>query len=548
MKKNKANHKAKTDSQTVITPSQPVGPQGHRTLREVWAGVGSFLPFLLFFLLTWLWASWWMGDSFRVAREYSFFTFYKPLLHGLWQQPFGHLWIVGRALLTLYRWPLVGGLMVALLLACGTWLVAYCLRLWPDSRWRPLSYLPAVAWMTWVAWMGLDLYYHSEPGCALGVLFIGFFVLAIDAFVIWTFKGKSRRLSPCPPYEGGSGHLSGKDVLLLFLLVIPFALTTFRHPYQRPFMRMQVQLLNEDWDGIVETAHGNDALSYRPLAANYAIALVHNGHLTDAFFDIRLDYDTLYTHNYGCGSDIGTGLYLTDCDYHAGLFRTATHHAMEHLTMHGPTLFSLKHLTRLALLDYDWPLARKYLYILRQTFFESDFIERYEPMVEHPELVEADPVFRQLRLTEPVADSFESQYQEPAFLGYAATLLAGRSQQALMQSLMACLYSKRMPDFLMRCEPLMGTVPPRTIAEGLITQVVKNPQILQAFPQLQMNVQMYQNFIRNNAENLKDRPANARRLFDEYKGYYPYYYFFGNLKATRKRDDNAHAGSKAGVN
>ena len=258
MKKNKANHKAKTDSQTVITPSQPVGPQGRRTLREVWAGVGSFLPFLLFFLLTWLWASWWMGDSFRVAREYSFFTFYKPLLHGLWQQPFGHLWIVGRALLTLYRWPLVGGLMVALLLACGTWLVAYCLRLRPDSRWRPLSYLPAVAWMTWVAWMGLDLYYHSEPGCALGVLFIGFLVLAIDAFVIWTFKGKSRRLSPCPPYEGGSGHLSGKDVLLLFLLVIPFALTAFRHPYQRPFMRMQVQLLNEDWEGIVETAHAHE--------------------------------------------------------------------------------------------------------------------------------------------------------------------------------------------------------------------------------------------------------------------------------------------------
>ena len=313
-------------------------------------------------------------------------------------------------------------------------------------------------------------------------------------------------------------------------------------------MRMQVQLMNEDWQGMVETAHDNDELSYRPLAANYAIALVHTGHLTDAFFDIRLDYDTLYLHSFDGTPDIGTGLYLTDCDYHAGLFRTATHHAIEHLTMHGPTLFSLKHLTRLALLDHDWPLARKYLYILRQTFFEDAFVERYEPMVEHPELVEADPVFRQLRLTEPVADSFESQYQEPVFLGYAATLMAGRSREALMQSLMACLYSKRMPDFLMRTEPLVGSVPPRSIAEGLVTQIVKNPTILQAFPQLQMNVQVYQNFIRNNTEALKDRPANARRLFPEYKGYYPYYYFFGNLKATRKSSDKEHEGSKAGVN
>ena len=175
-------------------------------------------------------------------------------------------------------------------------------------------------------------------------------------------------------------------------------------------------------------------------------------------------------------------------------------------------------------------------------------MERYEPMVEHPELVEADPVFRQLRLTEPVEDSFESQYQEPVFLGYAATLMAGRSREALMQSLMACLYSKRMPDFLMRTEPLVGSVPPRSIAEGLVTQIVKNPTILQAFPQLQMNVQVYQNFIRNNTEALKDRPANARRLFPEYKGYYPYYYFFGNLKATRKSSDKEHASSKVGVN
>ena len=119
---------------------------------------------------------------------------------------------------------------------------------------------------------------------------------------------------------------------------------------------------------------------------------------------------------------------------------------------------------------------------------------------------------------------------------------------ALMQSLMACLYSKRMPDFLMRCQPLVGSQPPRSIAEGLVTQSLKEPNILKAFPQLQMNAQVYQGFIRSNESALKDRPANARRLFEQYKGYYPYYYFFGNLKATRKRDDTNATGWKAGVN
>ena len=87
-----------------------------------------------FFLLSWAWSSWWMGDVLRIAYERSYFAADATLMYWLWQQPFGSLWIVGRALLTLYHWPLLGGLLVAVLLACGSWLVGYCLRL--PRRWR----------------------------------------------------------------------------------------------------------------------------------------------------------------------------------------------------------------------------------------------------------------------------------------------------------------------------------------------------------------------------------------------------------------------------
>ena len=493
-----------------------------------------------FFLLTWFWAAWWMGDTFRVTRENSFFAFDTVLLHGIWQQSFGHLWIVGRALLVFFRWPVIGGLLVASLLTGGSWLVAYCLRLRPSSRWLFIAFVPAIVWMAWVAWTGLNIYYQAESGRTLGVLFLGVLVCMIDAFIIWTFKRKERNHTP--------SLWSYWSFLFIPFLVLPFAITHLRHPYQRPYTHMQVQLMNEDWNGVVETAHKNASLSYRPLAADYAIALVHTGHLADALFDIRLDYDSLHIRNYSGAGDFASDLYTIDCDYHAGLFRAATHKAVEHLTMMGPTLFSLKHLTRLALLDYDWDLARKYLFILKRTPFEGDFVKRFEPMVGHTELVEADPVFARLRRTEPIADSFESQYESPAFLGYTTSLMAGRTMDALTQSLMACLYSKRMPDFLLRCQPLVGTQPPRSIAEGLVTQSLKEPDILKAFPQLQMNAQIYQGFIRSNEAALRDRPANARRLFEQYKGYYPYYYFFGNLKATRKSDDTSTTGWKAGVN
>ena len=87
-----------------------------------------------FFLLVWLWAAWWMGDVFRIAYERSFFAPDSTLMHWLWQQSYGSLWILGRALLTLYHWPWVGGLLVAVLLTVGSWLVGYCLRL--PRRWR----------------------------------------------------------------------------------------------------------------------------------------------------------------------------------------------------------------------------------------------------------------------------------------------------------------------------------------------------------------------------------------------------------------------------
>ena len=512
-----------------------------------------------FFLLTWLWAAWWMGDLFRIGREHSFFSTDAVLMYGLWQQRFGSLWILGRALLTLFRWPLLGGLLTAVLLTLGSWLCGYCLRL--RFRWRWLQFLPAAAWMAWVAWLGLNFYFQSEPGRPFGVLLLFDVVCAIDAFIIWTFKGhhsRRRRLSApadaasqTPVVSAALLSWSRMALVLTFLLAcvaVPAGITQVRHPYLRPLSRMQVQMLSSDWNGMAATARAHAALSYRPLAAFYAIALVHTGHLTDALFDIRLDYDSLHVVNRSGTADVGTGIYEIDCDYTAGLFRAATHKAMEHLTMQGPTLYALKHLARTALLDYDWQLARKYLTVIGRMPFEDAFLCRYQPMVEHPDLVEADPEFALLRRTEPVTDSFESAYQAPVFLGYNAVLTTGRSMDALQQSLMANLYSKRMPDFLFRVQVLAGTTPPKTIAEGLVTQIVKNPAVRQAFPSLQMNAQVFQGFLRNVAPFMKDRPGHARELFEQYAGYYPYYYYFGNLKATRKSDTKEHASSNVGVN
>lgn len=508
-----------------------------------------FLPLpLIFFLLVWLWAAWWMGDVGRVARERSFFTTDTTLMHFLLQQSAGWLWLVGRAMLTLFRWPWLGGLVVAVLLTLVSLGTGYCLRL--PNRWRWVQFLPAAAWMGWVAWCGMELYYQHESGRALGILALAtVVVLALGLVVLMVTHRPLPSIVRHPKDETHEQNLL-QLVVIIMVMALPVVTTSLRHPYLRPVTRMEVQMLGQDWQGMAETARQNADLSYRPLAAYYAIALARTNRLSDDLFQIRLDYDTLYVHNRSDKGDNGTSYYQTDCNYHSGLLRVAEHNAMELLTMDGPSLYALKHLARLAILHSDYSLARKYLDIIALEPFESNFVQKYAAMLPPDptvELVAADTEFASILECEPISDCFESQFQQPAFLGYFAVVLEGRSMKVLQQSLMANLYSKRMPDFLMRCQPLVGQPLPQSIAEGLLTQMHKEPQIANAFPSLQMEAQRYGMFLQSVQPYMKDRPAYAHQLFKDYQGYYPYYYFFGNLKATRKREDTKSA-SNAGVN
>ena len=61
--------------------------------------------------------------------------------------------------------------------------------------------------------------------------------------------------------------------------------------------------------------------------------------------------------------------------------------------MDGPSLFTLKYLAKMSLIENDWALARKYFHILHQAPFEGEFLAKYEPMLDRPDLVQADPEF-----------------------------------------------------------------------------------------------------------------------------------------------------------
>lgn len=100
---------------------------------------------------------------------------------------------------------------------------------------------------------------------------------------------------------------------------------------------------------------------------------------------------------------------------------------------------------------------------------------------------------------------------------------------------------------MMRTQPLAGKMPPENVADALCLMSAKDKDIPNRFPALQFRMDKLANTMVQMRPYMQDRQAHARELFERYKGYYPYYYYFGNLKATRKTNPQDHS-STAGVN
>ena len=504
------------------------------------------LPVLpIFFLLTWLWAAWYYGSVFYISREYSLWATDTRIMEFILCQPYGILRYIGRALLQLYKYPWLGGLLMAAMLTAGSWLVGYCMRL--KASWRPIQYLPALLYMAVVTWHGLDIFFEARTGFIFGIPFVALVVLCIWSIMIRSFSHK-----PAPAFIGiPKDETPRQNGMQLLVIVVLMAAIIGFDQWQRPYVRVICKLLDmeyrQDWAGIQKLARANATMSNRPMACSYAISLVQTGQVSERLFDIRMDYDSLYVHGMDWHHNNASILYVPEGNYYGGFIQSSQHACMEQMVMTGPTIRLLKLSTKCALMNEEWELAEKYLTILRRVPFEGAFCEKYGKMVRHLDLVNADKEMAMIRLTEPIHDSFENQYQQPLFMGYNLMLVEGRSQNALINSLIVCLYTKLMPQFIERLEPLVGTTPPGVIMDGIMLAENKHPGLSQNFNGLNFRQPQLQAFIQNTQPYMKDRAGHAYELFPKYKGYYPYYYFFGNLKATKKGYTSLSS-SSSGVN
>lgn len=486
---------------------------------------------LIFTLAVWAWAWLYYGSFFQVSREYSFWSTDSRLLEFFLCRPYAPIRYVGRLLLTLFHYSWLGAALVAILLGSGSVLLGYVLHL--PARWRALQFVPALVYMAVLTELGLDAFFETETGFILGIPFVVYVLLAVLALVMGVLQRR-----PLPhmwrPTEEESVRTNWMQMgvmTLAFAGIVAF--DQMQRPYVRTICRMMLYSYEQDWDGVQRVARANAEQSNRIMATYYAAALVHTNQIGDRVYDIRMEYDTLRLHGMDGSQNTGLNMYLQEGNYHGGLIETCYHSAMEQMVMEGPNLRLLKLMTKCALMRSEWELARKYLRILSTAPFEGAFCQKYGAMVGNSALVDADKEMVKLRDLEPVMDSFENQHQNPTFMGYYLNLSMGRTMAAWNNSMAVCLYTKLMPQFASRLQPYIGKTLPENFADGALLASNQFPEIIDAFPSLKWRASQLDAYTASIKPYMSDRPKYGPLLFPSQKGYYPHYYFFGNLRATK---------------
>lgn len=488
---------------------------------------------VLFFAAVWIWASCWYGDVFLMAREYSFFAFDKLLMRPVWEQTYGSLWIAGRALLNLFAYPWLGGLVLSLLLTVISWMMGCLLRV--SASWRWLQYLPAAIYIYVVTWFGYDAFVFREPGWLFGIPLCVAVILALQVGFLRSF---SHRHLPWIWKRREDETSKMNAILLIVALLIPVGAAlygTVRRSDVRLTAKLQRLMWAQRWDEMSSLAESWDGSS-RQVAAYHALALVRNGRLLDDLFKVRYDFQPIHLTSRKGEPSIGREIYEADCNFHAGLIMSAYRNDMEQMTFDGIGTARLRRMIRYAVLRGETNLALRYLLVLSKQPFESRFVSHYRQLASRPDLVAKDSELSAIADMSPVEDQFEGSFIRPLFIGYYLGVKNMRSRTAYDVATAASLYARMMPLFCYRAVAYAkeGNYPP-VVADALGMLKVMQPQAVSSFTGADMNAGRYVGFARDFAG--ADTLAVYQRAisqFNDYRGYYPFYYFFGHPAPSDK--------------
>lgn len=555
------NKKTEASSKSIQTPT-PGHESNHSEKKKLFIRSS---PYLLGFILIFIFCSFIYGDVFTRAQQDSFFTFDATSMKFLTDQNLGYVYWGGRFFLIAFKNMWTGALLLSLILTGTAYFLASAMSL--SLRLRGLSFLVPFLILGWMVWRGTSIYYKNEPSLIvlvpLGVLLLSAILAGVSALL----RKKTDSYPLCKVSILSPGNIS-----IVLSSIILYSCTLIFNQNEILTARMQNSILREDFNSLVEDGLRARRPS-RAVAAYYAIGLIQTDQLYDRLFQIPFNFPETTRLDKKDGNE-EYGIFLADCNFFTGLLNPSYHMALEHIVMNGPRLYYLKRMAICSVMKGEKELSRKYMKIIESNPFEKSFVNKYSPMTDRPELAKKDPVLSRIYGLEPLENRFEQNYRAPTFLGYNIGLRSGR-EAALIPSIMACLYSKDLPNAMERTLQLRrnGTPLSPALQQAIVIFGQKQPGIFQHFPELAPgaggrfgngsefflrdffnDVQTYYREKYNDTADWKQRmttdlkngiPADLLdRLKEKWLGNYVFYYYCQNIR-PKKQESSTH---NSGVN
>ena len=184
-------------------------------------------------------------------------------------------------------------------------------------------------------------------------------------------------------------------VLAPALVAAALLLLAFGSNWDRGFhtvLRMERAVGRQDWDKVLQLAE-KQRKPNRVHVLYRDLALYAKGLLTEKLFQYPDGDEPLHTRaqfpiSYVCAAPV---LYYT------GMLNPCDRLAMEYSSTFCKNIHFYKYQAKTALASGEYELARKYLDLVGENWFEGAWVRRYRAVLEDPARMDADPEYQRLR-------------------------------------------------------------------------------------------------------------------------------------------------------
>ncbi len=500
----------------------------------------NWLVYAIGFILLWIFTSIVYGDVFWRTEQSSYVSDNAVQMKFVTDLGLGWLYYSGRWVLTLFKYPSIGGLLLSAILTATAWMLNYILRL--PMKWWPCGFVLPILICAYYPLRSFNLYFRSEPSWVflLPIIVLTAEVVVATIMSILRFRSLSASakkrtfftaavcfilaaaasvtaysllpsnaargimlfvivlalaiiiiVGSSRPKEGismGTALISG--VSMIAVGICCYILTNDVANNEIKTARMTRMLENRDWDGMIEEALSAKQPT-RSIAGYYAIALEETGQILTRLFELPFEYPDIEFDADSKNEEYG--LFTADCNFAAGITNPAYHYAFEQTVMGGQTLHHLKLMALCAIMNHEKELAEKYMTIISKNPFEDDFIAQYSPMINNPKLIDQDERLTRIKKlqTTVMNRAFEQNFQKPTFIGYSIGHLPTSAEEYL-NTIASLLYSKDLQRFISIAAGFeQNNIPmPECVKQAIAVYIVSKPDgqnVAQQFPDIANN-------------------------------------------------------------